>query len=88
MVPSHSSGGSRAQEAPSGFFSSAGFRQGGGGGGRGSARCSTCRQSPASSQSFRLQSSSSCRAALSFSESRSWWITCARTEGRRGRSPA
>lgn len=69
MVESHSSEGSRPQEAPSGFLASVGFLQGGGGGALGSEGCRRRCQSSLPSQSFRLQSRSSCRATLSFSES-------------------
>lgn len=61
--------GSLVQEPPSGFFRSVGFLQGGGGGARGSGCCRASCQPSLVSQSFLLQSSSSCRATLSFSES-------------------
>lgn len=61
--------GSLVQEPPSGFFRSVGFLQGGGGGARGSGCCRASCQPSLASQSFLLQSSSSCRATLSFSES-------------------
>lgn len=65
------------QEVSSTFFSSVGFLQGGGGGAviLCSVLCNICCQSSLSSHSFLLQSRSSCRATLSFSESLSWWIT-------------
>lgn len=68
MVVSQNSGGSLLQEAPSGFFKRVGFLQGGGGGALGSEWPRICCQPSRSSQSFRLQSRSSRRATLSFSD--------------------
>lgn len=85
---SHSSEGSRPQDAPSGFFTSVGFLQGGGGGALGSGGCRRRCQSSRPSHSFRRQSRSSCRAALSFWESRSCWMTCGGEEGRLGAAGA
>lgn len=78
MVVSHMPEESLLQEVSSTFFSSVGFLQGGGGGAviLCSVLCKICCQSSLSSHSFLLQSRSSCRATLSFSESLSWWITC------------
>lgn len=80
MEVSHMPEESLLQEVSSTFFSSVGFLQGGGGGAviLCSVLCNICCQSSLSSHSFLLQSRSSCRATLSFSESRSWWITCER----------
>lgn len=66
---SHSWEGSLEQEPPSGFLRSVGFLHGGGGGTRGSGCSRASCQPSLASQSFLLQSSSSCRATLSFSES-------------------
>lgn len=75
-VESQNSGGSLRQGAPSGFL------HGGRGGARGSPGGRIWGQSPRSSQSLRLQSRSSRRATLSFSDSLSWWITWGRNAER------
>ena len=75
-VESQNSGGSLRQGAPSGFL------HGGSGGARGSPGGRIWGQSPRSSQSLRLQSRSSRRATLSFSDSLSWWMTWGRNAER------
>lgn len=78
IVVSHIPEDSLLQEVSSVFFSRVGFLQGGGGGAviLCSVLCRIFCQSPLSSHSFRLQSRSSCRAALSLSDSLRCWITC------------